>query len=274
MKNLKLTTVILTVGAAHIVAFDSGKAGWKTDKDGNLELSNGNPIWVKDDGSEQSVDSGTIGRLNGEAKSHRERAEAAEASLKKFDGIDPEKAKKDADLISKIDAKTLVDAGEIDKVKDEISKGFTVQLGEKDATIASQGSTIDKMMLDNAFSTSDFVNDKIGVPAEMFRAQFGQNFKVEDGKIIPYGADGNKVYSKTRMGEVANLDEALEIIVDGYAHKDAILKADDGTGSGAGGKGGGRGQGRTMARADFEKLQPAQAAEAAALMGKGELNLT
>ena len=273
MKNVYLTTTALVAltGFTMPTAFDPGKSGWKLDADGKIELSNGNPIWVKEDGSEQSVDGGTISNLNGEAKANRIRAEKAEGDLKKFDGIDPVQANKNTELLSKIDQKKLIDAGEVDKVRDEVAKGFTTQIAERDTTIATQGATINKMTLDGVFTNSEFVTDKVGVPREMFQAQFGQNFKVENGVPVPYDAAGNKIYSKTRMGEVANVDEALEIMVDSYAHKDSILKSDNQSGSGNNGQGGNRGGGRKVSRADFDQMTPAQQSETAALAGKGEL---
>ena len=129
------------------------------------------------------------------------------------------------------------------------------------------------MTLQTAFGSSAFVKERIGVPAEMFQATFAKNFKVENGKVIPYDTTGNKVYSKKRMGEVADVDEALEIMVDAYPYKDSILKADDQSGSGNDGNGGGRGNGRTIKRADFDKMAPSQQAETAALMGKGEVTV-
>ena len=107
----------------------------------------------------------------------------------------------------------------------------------------------------------------------MFQATFAKNFKVENGKVVPYDQTGNKVYSKKNMGEVAGVDEALEIMVDAYPYKDSILKADDQSGSGNEGGGGGRGSGRTIKLADFNKLSPAQQSETAALAGKGEVNI-
>lgn len=270
---LNTTALVALAGFAMPTAFDPGKSGWKLDADGKLELSNGNPVWVKEDGSEQSVDGGTISNLNGEAKNNRVRAEKAEGELKKFDGIDPVQAKKDKDMLSKIDQKTLVEAGEIDKVREEVGKGYQTQITDRDATIATQGATINRMTLDGVFNNSEFISDKVGVPREMFQAQFGQNFKVEDGVAVPYDAAGNKIYSKTRMGEVANVDEALEIMVDSYAHKDSILKSDNQSGSGNNGGGGNRGGGRKVSRSEFDQMSPVQQSETAALAGKGELTI-
>ena len=68
----------------------------KLDANGNVVVENGMPVYVHDDGKEIPFDAAAamtkITSLNGEAKTHREAKEAAEASLAKFAGIsDPTK---------------------------------------------------------------------------------------------------------------------------------------------------------------------------------------
>ena len=63
----------------------------KLDEAGHAVLQDGKPIYIHDDGKEVPFDAAgtvaTITRINGEAKSHRERAEAATTALKAFEGI-------------------------------------------------------------------------------------------------------------------------------------------------------------------------------------------
>jgi len=273
MHKLGIFALANPISFLATMAFDN-KAGWKLDADGKIEMKDGNPVFINAEGAEMTVDSMTISRVNGENKTLRERAEAAERTVKAFEGIDPAAAKKAIETVGKIDAKTLIDAGEVDKVKDEISKGFAAQLAEKDKKIADQDTRINSMTMNGAFASSKFVSDRVAVPAEMFQATFADRFKIEDGKIVPYDQTGSKVYSKKRVGEVADFDEALEILVDNYPHKDSILKAPDASGTGNGGGGGARGGGRFMSRADFDKLTPAQQAESAGKMRAGELTIS
>ena len=60
--------------------------------------ANGLPIYVHNDGKEVGFDAaqavGKISSLNAEAKTHREAKEAAEKSLKAFEGLDADKAEK------------------------------------------------------------------------------------------------------------------------------------------------------------------------------------
>lgn len=267
--NLKLIASV-----SHIVITAFNNNGWKKNDDGTFAVDdNGNPIWIGGDGNELSVSGDTINRLNGEAKNHRTRAEAAENKLKTFEGLDPEKARSAIEMVGKLDQKKLIDAGEVDKVRQEVAGQYQTQLDEAKKSNGELQGTIDTMKLDMAFQGSEFVRDRIAVPSDMFRSAFGKNFKVEDGKIVPYYNDGNVVYSKKRISEVASFDEALELIVDTYAGKDAILKANGGGGTGNNGGGGNSPKNRTMRRTDFDGLGPMEKAKASAEMGKGELTI-
>lgn len=270
-KNRILVASTALVALTMARAFDN--KGWKKDDDGNLFLKDGNPVYLDSNGNEMAVDPGTITRLNGEAKNHRTRAETAEASLKAFEGLDADAARKALDTVSKIDQKTLIDSGEVDKVKDEISKSFQTQLDKANKERDDAFGQRDNLVLTNAFGSSKFLADRVAVPNEMFQATFGRHFKVEDGKVVPYGHDGQKMYSPKRAGEIATLDEACEVLVNGYQHKDAILKADDHQGSGGNGGGGGRGGLRTIPRAEFDKMGPVDKANTAKAMQAGEVRV-
>lgn len=210
----------------------------KLDENGNAVLQDGKPVYVHDDGKEVAFDAPgtvtTITRLNSEAKGHRERAENAEKAVKAFEGIDdPAAAKKALATVANLDAKTLVDAGEIEKVKAEISKAFQLQLDE----VTGKAQTFEQQLyaekIGGSFSRSKFIADKLAVPADMVQATFGQNLKVEDGKVVAYDAQGQKIFSRARPGELADFDEAIETLVSQYPHRDHILKSSGANGGGA-----------------------------------------
>lgn len=210
----------------------------KLDENGNAVLQDGKPVYVHEDGKEVAFDApgtvATITRLNSEAKGHRERADNAEKAVKAFEGIDdPAAAKKALATVANLDAKTLVDAGEIEKVKAEISKAFQLQLDE----VTSKAQTLEQQLyaekIGGSFSRSKFIADKLAVPADMVQATFGQNLKVEDGKVVAYDAQGQKIFSRARPGELADFDEAIETLVSQYPHRDHILKSSGANGGGA-----------------------------------------
>ena len=195
----------------------------------------GLPLYIHDDGKEVAHDAAqtvaTITRLNGEAKSNRERYEKAESSLAAFAGIeDPIAAKKAVETLKNFDDKKLVDAGEVEEVKAEAIKAVE----EKYAPIVQERDALQNQLhgelIGGGFARSQMIKDKISVPADMIQAQFGRNFKVENGKVVAYDNHGQQIYSRSRPGELADFDEALDQLIDGYQYKDHILKGGQGSG--------------------------------------------
>ena len=210
----------------------------KLDENGNAALQDGKPVYLKDDGSEVAFDvtatTQTITRLNAEAKGHRERAEKAEGALKGFEGIDdPKKALEALGVIANLDAKKLVDAGEIEKVKAEISKAFQTQLDDANGKATKAYDLLNAEMIGGSFARSKVIADKLAIPAELVQAYFGKAFSIEEGKVVAKDGNGNKLYSASNPGELAGFDEALEMLVSQYPGRDHILKAPQANGSGS-----------------------------------------
>lgn len=222
------------------------------------------PVFIHADGKEAPFDAdstlGTISRLNGEAKSHRERAEKAEGSLKAYEGItDPAAAIKALGVVANLDAKKLVDAGEVEKVKAEAIKSVQAQFEPVVQERDKLKGELFAEKIGGSFARSKFIADKVAIPADMVQAAFGRHFTVEGGKIVAKDANGNQLFSRTRHGEPADFDEALELLVDAYPHKASILKGSGASGGGAGGGGGGASGGKTqITRAQFVQLSPAE----------------
>jgi hypothetical protein len=181
----------------------------KLDENGHVVVQDGKPVYVHDDGKEVAHDAAqtvaTISRLNSEAKTNRERYEKAESALKTFEGIeDPAAAKKALETLKNFDDKKLVDAGEVEKVKAEAIKAtedkYAPIVQERDAFQAQ----LHNELIGGGFARSKYIQDNIAVPVDMIQATFGKNFQIEDGKVVAVGADGQKIYSRTRPGEVAS----------------------------------------------------------------------
>jgi hypothetical protein len=239
----------------------------KLDENGHVVVNDGKPVYVQDDGKEVVFDAPgtlqTISRLNGEAKSHRERAESAETQLKTFEGIDdPAAALAALDIVKNLEDKTLVDAGEVEKVRTEAVRA----LEEKYAPIVKERDDLSQKLtaekIGGSFARSKFIAEKMSIPADLVEARFGSNFQVVGDAVTAFDRDGNKIFSAVRPGEAAGFDEALSILVEHYPYKDQILK---GTGASGGGSSGGNGNSspNTLTREQFESLSPQEQSERA-----------
>jgi hypothetical protein len=202
------------------------------------EVEEGNPVYVEDDGTETRFDAKSardaLSARNAEAKSHRERAAAAESRLKVFEGIeDPEAARKALQTVSALDEKQLVDSEKareareaaVAAVREDVEKAQR----ERDEAIAE----LDSAIRAQSFSSSEFIAKKVAIPADLLQDSFGRHFKREGGRLVAQDSSGNTIYSKSRPGEVANFDEAMEQLINAHPRRDAILLGSGSSGSGA-----------------------------------------
>jgi len=242
----------------------------KLDDAGHAVLKDGKPVYITEDGGEIAFDAhGTtisIAGLNSENKARRAAERAAVDKLKKYEAIaDPDEAVKALDIVRGLDAKKLIDAGKASEataaaVADAMARHKPI-IEERDTLKALAESLTNQLYqerIGGRFSRSKFIAEKLTQPADIIEARFGASFKDEDGKITAYDKSGNKIYSRSNPGELADFDEALEVIIDQYPYKDSLLK---GTGGGSGAKpGSGSNGAKVLSRAAFEALSPADKA--------------
>ena len=250
----------------------------KMDDAGHAVLQDGKPVYVADDGKETAIDVAgtvaTITRLNGEAKTNRERAEAAEKAVKAFDGIaDPDAARKAMATVQNLDEKKLIDSGEVDKANAARDKGWQDKLTAAETRAAANEAALYGEKIGGSFARSKFIADKAAIPADFLQSRFGHHFKVEDGQTAAYDAAGNRIYSRTKPGEVAGFEEAIEMLVDAHPQRDSILKGNSNGGSGARNGGGGNGA-NTMSRASYDALQKSDPAAAMKAVTVDKVTLT
>jgi hypothetical protein len=237
----------------------------KLDDQGHAVLNDGLPVYTHDDGKEAPFDAAAtvnaIKARNAENKQHRERAEAAESRLKLFEGLDVEQARDAIAKLEKLDHKKLIDAGEVDRVKAEITKLWESKLGEAEKRAGTLEQQLHGEIVGGNFARSKFIAEKLAIPTDMVQAYFGAHFKVQDGKLKATGFDGNPLLSPKTMGEPASFDEALELLIGSYPNRDAILKSTQAAGSGAP-SGASHSGSATLTKAQFDAMTPKQRAEA------------
>jgi len=246
------------------------------EKEGGVKM----PVYVDEDGKDIEADVPSlfskITEVSAEAKTYRKDKANLKKKFKLFDGIENlEEWKADVEAavetVKNFDDKKLLDANKVDEIKQQIKdvhkedvlaihKSYEQSGIEKDQIIKGKDDTIYKLMVSSKFAQSPFFSGekpKSTLPPEIAETYFGKNYKVEDDnkgglRTNGYKNDGTPIYSRQNPGELAEFEEALEVIINEYPYKDRILRS-SGAGSGAGG-GSGAGA-ETGVDAQIAKLQ-------------------
>lgn len=115
------------------------------------------------------------------------------------------------------------------------------------------------------FSRSKLIAERAAIPADVIQARFESSFKIEDGKIIGYDQAGKKLYSRSRPGEIADFDEALETLIARHPAKDQILQSGSARPAGSSVRpgAGSNGSRKIITRAEFDRLDPVAQGKAA-----------
>lgn len=270
MKKMKKNKLLYT-----LKAYDN-KPGWKTDESGNIVAKDGNPVYIDSSGNEMTLQQDSISRLNAEAKANRESKQEAENRLKAYGDLDPIKAKEALEKLSKLDQKQLIDSGEVDRLKEEIKNTYANEFKTLEENYNKLKSDYNNDKINSIFANSTFVRDSIAVPLDMFQASFKSNFKIDDnGQISAFDKAGNKIMSKSKIGEYASPEEALQILVESHPQKDIIIKANSNSGTGSDGSGGSSSSfgKKTINVKEFNELSPVQRNELALKAAKGEIQI-
>lgn len=236
---------------------------WKMTADGKaIQVDEkGNPIsLVEKEGVETEVGIDVdhlwnkVPSLQAEAKKYREAKQELEKQVKLFEGIeDPEKAKEALQTVMNLDAKKLVDAGEMENLKKQLMENHTNQLNQtkkayEDKIVNLEGLTQQKdgqifnLMVSEQFSNNEHFAGKeplTTLPPEIAKSYFGKHFRVEpveEGSnqltVVGYldEAGKEKIYSQSQGGALAGFNEALKIIIDKSPFKKSIMHASSGGG--------------------------------------------
>lgn len=210
---------------------------------------------------------GKIPALQEEAKGHRLKAKEATDRLVVFGDLDPETARKALETVKNLKSGDLTKAEDVEKLKKDISsafegqiaevkKGYEQQLSDAAGELTQKDAKIYHLLVSNKFANSKYFTGGDKSPSilkpDVAESYLGRYFKLEEGKVVAYDFVGNKIMSKTRPGELANFDEALDFIIENHPQKDAILRAIPG-GSGAHEGGGASGE-KTINRSQFEAM--------------------
>lgn len=234
------------------------------------------PVFINsDDNSEVAFDPEdartTTARLKQEAAQTRIDLRKATDALKPFEGLDLTVIAANAEIAEKIKDKKLIDSGDAEKLRGDVTKQFEDKIKEKDDKLTTMLASWNDEKITTAFLGSKYITEKVKVPADMIKASFGGRFKVEDGKIRAYNPDGTHVMSKAKIGEEADFDEAVKIFVESHPQADALLISGQRGGGGnppGGGGGGGGGNLKEVKRSVFNTWDAAKQKEFSIARGK------
>lgn len=204
---------------------------WKTmtNSEGNTTVEidkDGNPVWIGEDNSTKGIDwsraSSTITKLMSENKQRREENESL---LNKTTEITTELDKM-KNTPTKKDKNINADEmkNQFETRLTELKKGFEDIIAKKDREV-------ENLLIGSEFAKSEFIKNKTNLPSDLAYLKFGNNFKVKEGKVVPT-LNGSEILSQKNLGEIAGFDEAIEIMVNRYQHKDRILKGTRQSGGG------------------------------------------
>jgi hypothetical protein len=224
-------------------------------ENGNIKVTNGQPT-VKDGDKEFGIDAigaqAKITAITIESNDRRKKLGEATTALDAFKDIkDPVAA---LDALQKLSSLDSDQAAALDSLKDTINKAWEAKEGEW--TAEKQGLT-DKLFTANVgsqFATSEVIKKTVLTP-DIAAKFFGPHFN-PDGTAND--AAGNLIYSKSKPGEAADFEEAIQHIINSYPGKEEILRASGADGGAGFDAGDGSDDPLSITRESFEALGPLQ----------------
>lgn len=238
----------------------------KLNEAGQLELKDGLPVFVDPDGKDSTFDPTSMHAkiidLGRENKTVREKLEAHQQRLKAFDGIEDlagyrTQADKAMESLKNLkDSRDVQDVAKVEAIKAEMRKAsdeleqklktqFTTREAELTELTKRKERQIRQLIVSNEFSRSPFfsgTDPKTTLTADVAEAFFGRAFDVREDKaggvnLVALDERGDPLLSRERIGENANFNEAMQILIDRYPNKAAIMRVKGGGSGGTGGVG-------------------------------------
>jgi hypothetical protein len=246
----------------------------KRDAQGNVVVEGEKPVYVLDDGTEQSYDLPGLHRAIGATREERDaantRADAAEGKLKAFQtavgDVDLEKVKDALQVRKNLDDKKLVDAGKVDELVNsrlaEATKAWGTEKTGFEEKVKGLGARISQLTVGAKFAASKAagVLKDTTLPLDAAMALWGSAFEPgasgDDVTAVRVGPDGKKatVYSTTDPSKPASFEEHLKALIDAHPERAAFVLKAAPTGTGANQTTTNNTSTKSMPRAAFDAL--------------------
>jgi hypothetical protein len=242
---------------------------WKTNEDGQIEVQDGAPVYLYEDGKEAPINVDALMKnvksLQDENAKRRIKAKELEDLVKPIQdsGIDNvldfiERSKKNAELVENLKDKDMLDAQQVEKLKRDAVQNVETLYKEKLSTIENRLKATSEEYnkfrevktrqfqedkLKSFFDSSDYIREKTNLIPEMAYNTFKDCFKFienEDGSytikaIHKYGNQaGQEILSISKANsEIASPEEAIQQLINGHPHKERMIIAVESGGTGS-----------------------------------------
>jgi hypothetical protein len=250
---------------------------WKTKKIGEgeneittieIDKETGNPIYIHDDESETAVKADQLfnkiknqldseRKLKDHNKTLQAQLEEIKSSMEKFADIDPDKYKEMSETIKNIEGKTLIEAGEVEKLRAQEKEAVTKEwmkkyekeknkydeiLKAKEDDLLKVNSLLHQATVSNFFSHSPIVvgpNKKVLLTPGKMEKIYGKHFNTrqdENGnlRVVGFWENGEEIRSSSKTGDIADPNDALWQLIMSDPDKDIVLLGDNQSGGGTG----------------------------------------
>ena len=257
---------------------------WKMEGD-NIAMQDGHPVWIYEDGKESPFNAEsalkTIKDVTAESISRKEKIRGLESKLEPLAGIDEpaefiKTAKEALETVKNLDSKKLIDAGEVETLKASVAAtykekitgmetAFSAKEKEYLDAIKSKDANISNLLIKGAIGRADFITEKTVLTPSIAYDVFKSNFQIEDNDGQPVAVatrkDGHKIMSLKDPGKYADINEALETLVNEHPDKDRLLKGIDGGGGKPPHSGTGNTTGKFITRSAWDGMDPVSQGE-------------
>ena len=167
-------------------------------------------------------------------EANKKATEALEA-MKRYEGIDPDRARKVLAEVEKAEEEAKLARGEFEAVKKQMierheaeKKAMIDEMATIKGKLSATENLVEELTVGFNFSTSKFLNEKTVYTPKKARAIYGAHFDVVDGKVVGYdkprGSEGRSPIVDS-SGNPASFDEAIQKIVEDDEDRDRIMKA-------------------------------------------------
>lgn len=233
----------------------------KMNAEGVVEINNGMPMLVYDDGKESPLDfNHLIGQVKATSDERDTLRREALPKAQAFEalGASADEIKAALKTVSALSAQKLIEANKVDALiaerVDAATKSLTTELEATRMATATEKARVRALTVSNRFAESKLLKERTTLSPDLAESRWGSLFDPQDDNTVRAKyPDGSPIYSRIRHGQPADFDEALEILIDMHPNKATFMRGTGSRGSDADG-GAQHGAGKKATREQFEAM--------------------